>query len=122
MKVKKQTKKQLRKNNEVEAIRAEKLAMIAGAELPSEFTFADNSILYNGLPLSNNQLSSSAKYIAALKLGVLSLGKVKAIHFDASFLDKKSLSEVVKWADENDLQLLIERPDFDGGEIKYEII
>lgn len=115
-------KKATEKNNEVEAIRAEKLAMIAGAKLPSEFTFADNSILYNGLPLSNNQLSSSAKYIAALKLGVLSLGKVKAIHFDASFLDKKSLSEVVKWADENDLQLLIERPDFDGGEIKYEII
>jgi len=26
------------------------------------------------------------------------------------------------WANENDLQLLIERPDFDAGEMRYEII
>jgi hypothetical protein len=37
-------------------------------------------------------------------------------------LDKNSLLEIEKWAVENDLQLLIERPDFDGGEIEYQIL
>ena len=73
-------------------------------------------------PLTDNQISSSSKYIAALKLGAMVLGEIRAMHFDASFLDKNSLSEIQDWANENDLQLLIERPDFDGGEIKYEII
>jgi mannose/fructose/N-acetylgalactosamine-specific phosphotransferase system component IID len=27
-----------------------------------------------------------------------------------------------RWAEANDLQLLIERPDYEGGEIKYELI
>jgi hypothetical protein len=116
------TEKANKKDEEVKAIQAEKVKMIAGAKLPAEFTFVDDSIFYNGFPFSNNQLSSSAKYIAALKLGVLSLGKVKAIHFDASFLDNISLNEIMNWATENDLQLLIERPDLDGGKIKYEII
>jgi hypothetical protein len=37
-------------------------------------------------------------------------------------LDKNTLAEIQTWANENDLQLLIERPDFDGGEIKYTLI
>jgi len=115
-------KNQIDADKKVKDIESEKLKMISGANVPVEFKFTDDGILYNGLPLSNNQLSSSAKYIAALKLGAMALGEVKTMHFDASFLDKNSLSEVEKWANENSLQLLIERPDFDGGEIKYEII
>lgn len=119
--------KQARKNandadSKVKEIEAEKLQMISTANIPSEFEFTADGILYNGLPLSNNQLSSSAKYIAALKLGAMALGEVRTMHFDASFLDKNNLSQIQEWANENDLQLLIERPDFDGGEIKYEII
>ena len=49
------------------------------------------------------------------------LGDIKTLHFDASFLDKNSLTEVEEWANKNNYQLLIERPDFDGGEIRYEI-
>ena len=107
----------------VKDIEAEKNKMINGAKIPEEFEFTEDGILYNGLPLSSTQLSSSAKYIAALKLGAMALGVVKTMHFDASFLDKNSLSKIQDWAKENDLQLLIERPDFLGcGEIKYEII
>jgi hypothetical protein len=119
---KKANEKATKKDEEVKAIQDEKTKMISEAKLPKEFSFSGDSILYNGLPFSNNQLSSSAKYIAALKLGVLSLGKVRSIHFDASFLDNISLNEILIWANENDLQLLIERPDLDGGDIKYEII
>jgi hypothetical protein len=44
------------------------------------------------------------------------------MHFDASFLDNNSLREVQEWAESKDLQLLIERPDMEGGDITYEII
>lgn len=109
-------------DQKVKEIESEKLKMIASAKVPVEFSFTEDGILYNGLPVSNNQISSSAKYIAALKLGAMSLGEIKTLHFDASFLDNNSLKEVEKWANENDLQLLIERPDYDGGEIQYKII
>lgn len=104
------------------AIKNQKNRIIKDAKIPEEFEITDNGIEYNGLPLSNAQLSSSAKYIAALKLGQIGLGELQTMHFDASFLDNISLAEIQKWADENDLQLLIERPDMDGGEIQYNII
>jgi len=109
-------------DKKVKEIEQEKLNLIKSANIPAEFEITENGLLYNGLPLSNNQLSSSSKYIAALKLGYLVLGEIKTMHFDASFLDNNSLSEIKTWAESIDLQLLIERPDFDGGEIKYEII
>jgi len=107
---------------EVKKILEEKQAIIKKAKLPENFKFTGTGINYNGFPLSSNQVSSSQKYIAGLKLGAMVLGELKTLHFDASFLDKNSLQEVQDWAIANDYQLLIERPDFDGGEIKYEII
>ena len=106
----------------VSNIENEKKAIISGANMPEDFEITEDGILYKGLPLTDAQISSSGKYIAALKLGAMVLGEVKSLHFDASFLDKNSLSEIQVWANENDLQLLIERPDFEGGEIKYEIV
>ena len=35
---------------------------------------------------------------------------------------EKKLEKIVSWANENGLQLLIERPAYEGGSIKYEII
>jgi predicted ATP-dependent endonuclease of OLD family len=109
-------------NEAVDAIITEKDTMIAGAKMPDGFGFTDDGITYNGLEFTREQLSSSAIYIASLKLASMNLGEVKMLHFDASFLDKNSLAEIELWANENDLQLLIERPDFDGGEIQYQII
>lgn len=106
----------------VKKIEEEKANMIKGAQLPAGFGFSGETITYNGLPFNKSQLSSSAIYIAALKLAATTLGEVKTLHFDASFLDKNNLIEIEAWANQNDLQLLIERPDFDGGEIKYELI
>jgi hypothetical protein len=107
---------------ELDKINEEKLKLIKGANLPEEFKMTDNGLLYKGLPLDDNQISSSAKYICALKLGALSLGKVNAMHFDASFLDKKSLMEIQEWANSQDLQLLLEKVDYEGGSIKYNFI
>ena len=113
---------QIKADEKVKSIQSEKNKMIAGAKIPDEFKITDSGILYNGLPLTDSQISSSSKYIAALKLGAMVLGKLRTMHFDASFLDKNSLAEIQEWANKNDLQLLIERPDYDGGDIKYQII
>lgn len=109
-------------NKKLDKIKSDKAKMINSASIPEEFQFTEDGILYKGLPLDTNQISSSAKYIAALKLGAMFIGEIKSMHFDASFMDKNSIGKVQKWADENDFQLLIERPDYDGGEIKYKII
>jgi hypothetical protein len=61
-------------------------------------------------------------YIAGLKLASMNLGELKTVHFEASALDKKSLEEVERFANQIGLQLLIERPDYNGGEISYQLI
>lgn len=109
-------------DDEVKRIEAEKLDVIKNASMPDGFGFDEEGITYNGFPFNKEQLSSSGIYIAALKLAAIGLGEVKTLHFDASYLDKHSLSEIEAWANNNDLQLLIERPDFDGGEIEYQLI
>ncbi len=109
-------------DSEVKKLEAEKLDVIKNASMPDGFGFGDEGITYKGFDFNKQSLSSSGIYIAALKLAALGLGEVKTLHFDASFLDKNSLAEIETWANKNDLQLLIERPDFEGGEITYEII
>ena len=108
-------------NTEVQRIEKLKAEKIRNAKIPDGFIFTESGILYNDLPLTKEQQSSSSLYIAALKLASMNLGEVKTLYFDASTLDKNSLAEIETWANENDLQLLIERPDFDGEDIQYVI-
>lgn len=109
-------------DKEVKRIEAEKLDVIKNASMPEGFGFSEDGITYNGYGFNKEALSSSGIYIAALKLAALGLGEVKTLHFDASFLDKNSLKEIEDWAIANNLQLLIERPDFEGGEIEYQLL
>lgn len=109
-------------DDDVKRIQTEKADVIKNASMPDGFGFSEDGITYEGFAFNKETLSSSRVYIAALKLAALGLGEVKTLHFDASFLDKNSLAEIEAWANENDLQLLIERPDFEGGEIEYQLI
>jgi len=106
----------------VKAIEQERNTMIASANFPKGISINSDGIMIDGFPLDRNQISTSKLYCAALRIASMNLGEVKTLYFDASFLDRNSLSEIEVWANENDLQLLIERPDYEGGEIKYEII
>lgn len=106
----------------VEVAEKARMDLIKSAKMPEGFGFGEDSITYNGLPFTREQLSSSGIYIAALKLAAMTLGEVKTLHFDASFLDKISLADIEKWANDEGLQLLIERPDFEGGEIEYQLL
>lgn len=109
-------------NNKVVVIEQERLDLIKTANMPEGFTFTDDGIAYNGLAFTREQLSSSGIYIAALKLASMRMGEIRMLHFDASFLDNNSLAEIEKWASEQDLQLLIEQPSREGGEIQYELL
>lgn len=106
----------------VKSIELEREEMIRSGNFPKGISLTSAGILVDGLPLDRNQISTSKLYTAALRIAAMNLGEVRTLYFDASFLDRNSLSEIQTWANENDLQLLIERPDFDGGEISYEII
>jgi len=106
----------------VQGIAARKKQMILDAKFPDGIELTDDGIKIDGFPLDKNQISSSKLYCTALRLASLNLGEVRTLHFDASTLDRNTLADIEKWAVENDCQLLIERPDFDGGEIKYELI
>lgn len=106
----------------VQSIEEYRKLMIESVNMPEGITFGIDGILVDGLPLDKNQLSTSKLYSAALRIAAMNIGEVKTLYFDASFLDRNSLAEIEQWANENDLQLLIERPDFEAGEIRYEII
>lgn len=106
----------------VQGIVARKKQMILDAKFPDGIELTEEGIKIDGFPLDKNQISSSKLYCTALRLASLNLGEVRTLHFDASTLDRNTLADIEKWAIENDCQLLIERPDFDGGEIKYELI
>lgn len=96
--------------------------IMAKSPLPEWLTIDEDWVKYRWLPLSKEQLSSSAVYIVALKLGSLWMGALKTLFFDASYLDKNSLDEIQEWAEKSGFQLLIERPDYEGWEISYKII
>lgn len=106
----------------VRAIEDERERLIKSAKMPSGIEFGMEGILVDGFPLDKNQISTSKLYCAALRIASLNIGEVRTLHFDASFLDKNTLLEIEIWAAENDLQLLIERADYDAGDIKYELI
>lgn len=106
----------------VKQIEDERKKMIESVSFPQGISITSEGITVDGLPLDRNQISTSKLYCSALRIASMNLGEVKTLYFDASFLDKITLGEIQTWANENKLQLLIERPDFDGGEIKYELI
>jgi hypothetical protein len=83
-------------DKKVKGIEKEKLDLIKSAKMPEGFGFTDDGISYNGLPFTREQLSSSGIYIAALKLANMTIGEVKTLHFDASFLDNDQILKLEK--------------------------
>ncbi len=109
-------------DTKVKSIESQKMEMIRNANMPEWFEIREDWVYYKWFALNHEQLSSSSIYIASLKLASMKIGELQTLFFDASYLDRKSLEDIEKRAEEKGLQLLIERPDFDGWEIKYEII
>lgn len=109
-------------DNLVKEIEAERLQMIASCNFPKGISILNGDLTIDGLPIDRTQISSSRITIAALQIAAINLGEVKALFFDASYLDRKSLNEVNTWAESMDLQLLIEKPTWEDSEIEYRLI
>ena len=58
------------------------------------------------------------KNLSKQSIEIIGNGSINGINTE---LYKNTLSEIQDWAAENGLQLLIERPDFEGGEIEYQL-
>ena len=88
-------------------------AIVKNAKLPEEFSIdltEKNDILFNGFPITNETLASSAIYIASFKLAVFHLDLFRAVHFDVSYLDYDNRQKVVEEALKLDIQLITESP------------
>lgn len=109
-------------NDEVRAIEDERRKMIEAVKFPAGIEISPDGITVDGFALDKNQISTSKLYIAALRIASMCVGEIKSLYFDASYLDNANLASINDWAHEQGLQLLIERPDRDGKDIKYELI
>jgi hypothetical protein len=107
-------------------IREEKELRIKSAKLPADglsFDVETDELLLDGVPFHDNQIAASRKLIAAVQIAASMLGDIKYLHFDGAALDRASADMILKWADDNDLQLCLERPVWEGGDgVKMEII
>jgi AAA15 family ATPase/GTPase len=103
-------------NARLQEIEETKKRVIAGASLPVKgLTFDENQLYYNGLPFESNQINTAQQIIAGLQINMAMMKDVRIARFDGSLLDNKSLAEVEKWAQENDLQLFVEMVDREAG-------
>ncbi|WP_448529185.1 AAA family ATPase [Raineya sp.] len=103
------------------SVENEKKSILANANMPANIRFTDDGLEIDGLPFHSSQIATSKKVIAALEIAERMLGDVRYLHFDASVLDKENAQKVIEWANSKDLQLCLERADWDGGELRYEI-
>jgi len=109
-----------RKMEEIKAIKKEELLAI---DIPVKgLTFEEEGLYLDGLPFESNQINTARRIIAGLEIQYQLLGTVKISRIEGSLLDKKSLEEVIAWADSKDLQLFIEKVDMEGGELEVKII
>lgn len=113
------------KEEEIKNVRQAKEDAIRAKPLPAdglEFDPDGDGILLNGMPFEDAQIATSEKMIAALQIAESQLGKIRYLHFDAAILDKENALRVLAWAEKKDLQLCLERPLWDGGELTMEIL
>jgi hypothetical protein len=107
----------------VKLLEAERVELLKSKPLPAEgLTFGDEGLLLNGLPFTDQQICTSAKMIAAAQIALSMLGDVKYLHFDASILDKPNADRLLAWAEQNGLQLALERVSWESEELHYQIV
>lgn len=85
--------------------------------------FSHDGIYYKDKLVDKHKMSSSELYKSAIYIGSMCLGEIRVMVFDISTFDKDSFLEILKFAEENNIQILVEKPDWSGeNKIKIEII
>lgn len=97
------------KTAEIEAVAAERAAMLAAAKFPVEgLSFADGGVTFNGLPLL--QASGAERIRVSMGIALAANPKIKLVLIrDASLLDEDSLAMVAEMAESAGAQVILER-------------
>ena len=97
------------KGAEIEAVAAERAALLAAATFPVEgLSFADGGVTFNGLPLS--QASGAERIRVSMGIALAANPKIKLVLIrDASLLDEDSLAMVAEMAEAAGAQVILER-------------
>lgn len=106
------------------AIDIEKKEVFANAKMPVKgLTFDEEQVLYKGLPLAEDQLSTSQLIGIGLKIGMALNPNLRLLVIkDGSLLDNKTMAFVLKICADKGYQLLIEKVRHEGGEMELEFI
>lgn len=101
-------------------IEAEKIKMIAKAKMPLDgLTFSDDGLLYEGLPISEEQLSKAKLIELGIKISMALNPALRIMRIkDGSLLDTDTVNLIKTAAKDNDYQLFIERVS-DAAEIGF---
>lgn len=97
--------------SELEKLEAEKIKIIKTANMPVEgLEFSETGLLYNNLPLDENQLSKAKLIEIGLKISMALNPKLRIMRIkDGSLLDSEMLSIIRNACEENDYQLFLEK-------------
>lgn len=83
--------------------------MISGAEMPIKgLEFGDGEVLFNGIPFQ--QLSTSEQMRVSMAIAIALNPRVRVITIEnGSLLDSDAMKQIIKIAEEKDLQIWLER-------------
>lgn len=108
---------------EMDKIQELKKQQLSECEMPVKgLTFDDDKLYLDGLPFESSQINMARRIIAGLEIQYALRGEVSIARLEGSLLDKDSMQEVIEWADEKGIQLFVEKVDFDGEELKIEVV
>lgn len=96
---------------ELEKLETEKINIIKSTNMPIEgLEFSETGLLYNNLPLDENQLSKAKLIEIGLKISMALNPKLRIMRIkDGSLLDSEMLSIIRNACEENDYQLFLEK-------------
>lgn len=101
---------------QIEMIDADKKAALENAKMPVDgLGFAEGVVLFHGIPLAQASAAEQLRVSAAIGAALNPVLRVLVVR-DGSLLDSKSLALLGSFAEENDLQVWLERVD-ESGEV-----
>lgn len=95
---------------DVAAIDQERIDILKQKNLPAGLEFTDDGVLYEGLPVTEDQLSEAKRLLLWVNILIAMHPNLRLIYLKhGSALDDESLSAVLQAAEKDDYQVLIEK-------------
>lgn len=103
----------------IEEVDKKKKELIANSKLPVPgLTFDDDKAYLDGLELSDLQINKSRLMNVGLRIASAMNPNLRVgIIWDASLFDAEQLREIFRFGEENNMQILAEKVDDEGGEL-----